>query len=589
MARIKDESVERVKATMEILPLVEDVVRLRKAGSTYKGLCPFHQERTPSFTVSPGRGTFKCFGCGEGGDAITFVEKTENLDFVGAIELLAQRFGVELEYEEASPEHEQKRRRDTGWGLVERAAEFYSRTSGTGRGHAGAREYLASRELGEEICHEFRLGYAPGGARLASRALQEGYTQDELRAVGLANSRGNDYFNRRIVFPLADVRGRVRGFQARKLHDDDPLQAKYVNSPEGELFRKGDLLYGLDTARQAIAREDRAVVVEGNTDVLALRQAGFAPVVASMGTALTEAQLRELARLTKRLFLCFDADAAGQDATLRGMELAVRDGFTVRVVPLQPGTDPADDPAAFQEQLARPVSYPVHRVRLEHARATDRESAFAAIRSFLTSLPDSPEHLEAIRVAADLLTCRRDAVGAVPSRGARTAEVVSPRLLDAGRASSAVPSQASQLMGRCRSRARVEHFDDELHRRARPYLLGKKPPTAAALSPSSTHCGMKRRSRSRRPVSSSSACASGAPRARRRERSTSSSPAALAARDEIRAFANAGTMAATSPVAQLAEHPAVNRRLLLVRVQPRGALRRADRLRPRGGRFALLR
>ncbi len=202
----------------------------------------------------PARGTFKCFGCGEGGDAITFVEKTENVDFVGAIELLARRFGVELEYEEASPEQEEKRKReDRLRALLERAAEFYSRVLWESEAGAGAREYLASRELGEEICREFRLGYAPGGARLASRALQEGYTQDELRAVGLANSRGNDYFNRRIVFPLADARGRVRGFQARKLHDDDPLQAKYVNSPEGELFRKGDLLYGLDTARQAIA------------------------------------------------------------------------------------------------------------------------------------------------------------------------------------------------------------------------------------------------------------------------------------------------------------------------------------------------
>src|ERR1700749_5092641 len=376
---------------MEILPLVEDVVRLRKAGSTYKGLCPFHQERTPSFTVSPARGTFKCFGCGEGGDAITFVEKTENVDFVEAIQLLARRFGAELEYEEASPEQEQKRRRDERLkALLERAAEFYARVLWDSDAGAPAREYLDARGLEEEVCREFRLGYAPGGARLASRALQEGYTQEELLAVGLANSRGNDYFQRRIVFPLADARGRVRGFQARKLHDDDPLQAKYVNSPEGELFRKGDLLYGLDGARQAIAREDRAVVVEGNTDVIALRQAGFAPVVASMGTALTDAQLRELNRLTKRLFLCFDSDAAGQDATLRGMELAVRDGVTVPVVPLPEGTGPADDPDAFREQLARPVSYPVHRVRLEHARATDRESAFAAIRAFLNSLPASP-------------------------------------------------------------------------------------------------------------------------------------------------------------------------------------------------------
>jgi DNA primase len=480
MGRIKDESVERVKAAAEILPLVEDVVRLRKSGSTYKGLCPFHQERTPSFTVSPARGTFKCFGCGEGGDAISFVQKTENVDFVGAIELLARRFGVELEYEEASPAHEHRRRRSERLqALLERAAEFYARVLWEAPAGEPARAYLASRGLGEEICRSFRLGYAPGGARLCSRARQEGYTDEELLAAGLGNRRGNDYFQRRVVFPLADARGRVRGFQARRLHDDDPLQAKYVNSPEGELFRKGDLLYGLDSARQAIAREDWAVVVEGNTDVLALRQAGFAPVVASMGTALTEAQLRELARLTRRLFLCFDADAAGQEATLRGMELAVRDGFSVRVVPLPPGTDPADDPAVFRERLAAPVSYPVHRVRLEHARATDRESAFVAIRGFLSSLPDSPEHLEAIRVAADLLDLPPETQsGLAPARGsARTAGVLSPRLLDAGRRleRSALAGVAAHESLRAElALLGPEHFDDELHRRARAYLLGEE-------------------------------------------------------------------------------------------------------------------
>jgi DNA primase len=479
VARIKDESVERVKTAMEILPLVEDVVRLRKAGSTYKGLCPFHQERTPSFTVTPARGTFKCFGCGEGGDAITFVEKTENVDFVGAIEALARRFGVELEYEEASPEQEQKRRRDDRLrALLERAAEFYARVLWESEAGAAAREYLASRELGEDVCHEFRLGYAPGGARLASRALQEGYTQDELLAVGLTNSRGNDYFKRRLVFPLADARGRVRGFQARRLHDDDPLQAKYVNSPEGELFRKGDLLYGLDTARQAVAREDRGVVVEGNTDVLALRQAGFAPVVASMGTALTEAQLRELARLTKRLFLCFDADAAGQDATLRGMELAVAQGFDVKIVALQPGTDPADDPAAFERELASPVSYPVHRVRLLHAKAPDRNAAFTAIETFLRAQPDSPEHLDARRLATDLLDLPPETQAALaPRTRSSAAGVISPRLLDAGRRlerSALAGVAAHESLLPALERLGAEHFDDDLNRRARAVLLGQE-------------------------------------------------------------------------------------------------------------------
>lgn len=481
MPRIKDESVERVKAAMEIVPLVEETVRLRKTGGAYKGLCPFHQERTPSFTVSPARGTFKCFGCGEGGDAITFVMKRDNVDFVEAIELLARRFNVELEYEESSPEHERKRARDERLrALLERAAEFYGRVLWDSDTGAPAREYLASRSLGEEVLREFRIGYAPGGGQLTGRARQEGYSQEELLAVGLANRRGNDYFQRRIVFPLADARGRVRGFQARKLHDDDPLQAKYINSPEGELFRKGDLLYGLDLARQAIAKEDRAVVVEGNTDVVALRQAGFAPVVASMGTALTEAQLRELARLTKRLFLCFDADAAGQDATLRGMELAVREGFIVRVVPLPQGTDPADDPAAFERQLASPVSYPVHRVRLEHARAADPQAAFASIRAFLTSLPDSPEHLEAIRVAADLLDLPPETqAGLAPARGsARTAGVVSPRLLDAGQTleRSALAGVAAHESLRAElAQLPPDFFDDELHRRMRAFLLGQEP------------------------------------------------------------------------------------------------------------------
>ena len=477
MARIKDASVEQVKSAAEILPLVEDYVRLRKAGGTYKGLCPFHAEKTPSFTVSPARGTFKCFGCGEGGDAIAFVEKLEQVDFVGAIETLAKRFGVQLEYEEISPEADRERQRKDRLGkLLERATLFYERMLWDSEQGAFAREYLASRGLGEEVCRAFRLGYAPGGATLGRGAQKEGFTRDDLLATWLGNSRGNDYFQRRLLFPLAGARGDVRGFQARRLYDDDRLTAKYVNSPESDLFKKGDLLYGLDTARQPIAKDDRAVVVEGNTDVIALRQAGFLPVVASMGTALTERQLKELQQLKKRIFLCIDSDAAGQEATLRGMELAVAQGFEVKVVPLPKGSDPADDPATFQERLGAPVSYLVHRVRLLNDRATDKQAAFAAIKLFLNEQADSPEHLDARQLATDLLGLPPETQGtfAPLSARTRTTGVISPRLLEAGHRlerSALAGVAVYPELNRYLEKLSPEHFDVELHRRVRAHLL----------------------------------------------------------------------------------------------------------------------
>jgi len=212
--------------------------------------------------------------------------------------------------------------------------------------------------------------------------------------------------------------------------------------------------------------------------VLALRQAGFQPVVASMGTALTQKQLDELWKFTRRLFLCFDADAAGQDATLRGMELAVTKGFNVQVVLLPKGTDPADDPAAFERQLAAPVSYLVHRVRLLHERAPDKNGAFNAIETFLGSQPDSPEHLDARQLATDLLDLPPETQAALAPRGRSTGIAISPRLLDAGmrleRAALAGvagnPEQARVL-----KELDPDHFDDQLHRRARAHLLGEEP------------------------------------------------------------------------------------------------------------------
>jgi DNA primase len=475
MARIKDASVEAVKAAADIVALVEGYTRLRKSGSRYVGLCPFHQEKTPSFGVSPDRGTFKCFGCGEGGDAITFVEKHENLDFVGAIEWLADRFGIPLEYEETSPEQDrQRKRRERLFQLLDRAAAFYERHLWESESGAFARDYLASRGLEEEVCREFRLGLAPGGAALARAAASQGFTMDELTGAGLVNRRGNDYFSRRLMFPLADARGRVRGFQARQLYEDDPLRAKYVNSPEGDLFRKGDLLYGLDLARAAIAKQDRAVIVEGNPDAIALRQAGFEPAVAAMGTALTEAHLRELYRLTKNLALCFDADAAGQDATLRGMELAVGQGFDIKVVSLEAGTDPADDPEAFEQRLTTAEDYLPYRVRVEIDRIPDRNRAFERVREVLAPYRDSPDRQDAVRLAADRLGLPASLQAGLAPAARAGVGAVSPKVLEAGvrlERNALAGARAHPDLLPLLAELNPEHFDLELHRHLRDRLV----------------------------------------------------------------------------------------------------------------------
>ena len=471
MARIKDTSEEAVKAAANIVDLVEARTRLRKVGARYTGLCPFHQEKTPSFSVSPDRGTYHCFGCGVGGDSITFVRETEGLDYVGALEWLADRFHVTLEYEESSPEADaQRRRRERLYALLDQAASFYERVLWTDSGRA-VQGYLASRGLSEEACREFRLGLSPLGGTLANKAREKGFSNEELAAAGLVTRRGSDYFQRRLMFPLTDARGRVIAFQARKLHEDDPLRGKYVNSPESELFHKSNVLYGLHLARSAITKEDRAIVVEGNTDVIALRQAGLQPVVASMGTALTERQLKELARLTRRVFLCFDADAAGEEATLRGMELAIREGFDVRIVALPKGKDPADDPAGFEERLGRAESYAVHRVRLELDRARDKQHAYLQVQDILNGIPESPERHDAWRLANDRLglTVQLRAAGS-----AATGAASSPRLIDAGERlerDALAGCVAYPRLVRFLAEMTPDHFDSELNRRVRAQLV----------------------------------------------------------------------------------------------------------------------
>jgi DNA primase len=464
-----------------MVEVVSARTQLRRAsGSRFTGRCPFHDERTPSFSVNPVDKLYHCFGCGKGGDVISFVQESENLDFVGAVESLAERFRVTLEYEESSPrQDEARRRRERLYVVLEQTTAYFERLLWEGDGGASVRAYLAERGLGEEIAQEFRLGLAPGRG-LAEKARERGFTTDELRSAGLTTVRGGDYFPRRLMFPLADVRGRVVGFQARKLDENDPLRGKYVNSPEGDLFHKGSILYGLHLARTAISKQDRAAIVEGNTDVIALRQAGFEPVVASMGTALTERQLRELGRLTRKIYLCFDADAAGQDATLRGMELAAAQGFEVKVVTLPRGQDPADAPDGFEERLGGAESYLLYRVRLELERSSDRQEAFVRAREVLSKAEDSPERQEALRLVADRLDLPKETLGGIAPasrRGTPSATPEAPRLLEAGdrlerEVLAACVAHASLLPGL--EELTPEHFDSELHRRFRAMLVSKK-------------------------------------------------------------------------------------------------------------------
>jgi DNA primase len=472
MARIKDTTVDAVRANADFVAIVEERTPLRRSGARLIGRCPFHDERTPSFSINPVDKLYYCHGCHKGGDMIGFVRDTQGLSFVEAVELLAHRAGITPEYEEGTPgEDARRKRRERLVALLDAAASFYERYLWESQAGSLARDYLTGRGLGEEMCREFRLGLALGGQTLTRKAIERGFTTEELRATGLTRARGADYFERRLVFPLADARGRVLGFQARRLHDDDPLQAKYVNTADSELFTKGAVVYGLDKARAAISKQDRACIVEGNTDVIALRQAGFEPVVACMGTALTEQQLRELARLTKRLWLAFDGDAAGQSATLRGMELAVAQGFDVKVVPLPPGKDPADEPTAFEARLASARPYDVHVAQALSQHADDKEAARREVESFLSGRPDSLNRRAAQQWANDYFGMN------IPIRGGGTAmrtAAPSPRVVAAvdrvERGALAGVIAHRELAGILASIS-PEHFRDATNRALRAHLV----------------------------------------------------------------------------------------------------------------------
>jgi len=353
VARYTDDSIERVREAVDMVALVGAKTDLRRVGSRWVGLCPFHDERTPSFSVNGEEKLYYCFGCEAKGDAITFVRDTEALDFPEAVEFLAERHGVELKREHEDPRAEERRRyKERLYSLLERTSRFYAAYLWESGEAAGAREYLAGRHLEEDVLREFRVGYAPSAwDRVLLAAQRDGFSEQDLRKVGLAqlgrNGMVHDRFRGRIMFPLADWRGKVVGFGARALRSNQ--QPKYLNTSENDIYHKGRQLFGIDRARPQASKARRVVVVEGYTDVLALHQAGLREAVAIMGTALTEQQLAELVKAVGKdgcVYLALDADRSGREAMLRAAHAAKDHEIELRVVDMPEGTDPAELVAA---------------------------------------------------------------------------------------------------------------------------------------------------------------------------------------------------------------------------------------------------
>lgn len=417
---------EEIKVRLDLVAYISESVPLKKAGRNYKANCPFHQERTPSFVVFPETQTWRCFGaCGEGGDIFAFAMKQNGWDFREALENLAQRAGVEL-----APQTPEQSQREAAFerqlGLLEETAQFYHRLLLESPDAQIARDYVARRSLSAETSENFLLGYAPDGWQNTLNHLKQlGYTENDVVDTGVAirNDRGRVYdrFRHRLVIPIRDGRGRVIGFGARALRDED--NPKYLNSPQTDLFDKSHTLFGLDLARREIRESETAIIVEGYMDVMQAHQAGFRNVIAQMGTALTDAQLQTLRKYADRLILALDADQAGVNATMRGLNVAresLRDtatalfgrdgsmrqagrmGIDMRVIVITSGKDPDDlireDPDEWRRLVkdAEPVADYVIRVgtaALDPVRATVHEKEKAA-RTLLPLLTATESDLQ---------------------------------------------------------------------------------------------------------------------------------------------------------------------------------------------------
>ena len=355
---IKQKSVQEILTVVRIEDIVSDFVTLKRKGSNMGGLCPFHNEKTPSFNVNPVRNIFKCFGCGEGGDAVTFLMKHENISYPEALRYIAKKYNIAIEETEVSKEViEEKQLADALYIVNERALKFYQeQLFETDKGKSIGLQYFKQRGFREETIRKWGLGFAPEYRDALTKTLTtEGYSIENLRKVGLTSSFDNDFFRGRVMFSIQALSGKPIAFAGR-IMQADAKAPKYINSPETEIYLKSKILYGLFHARKAVQKADECILCEGYTDVISLHQAGIENVVASSGTALTPDQIRLIKRFTPNIKIIYDGDAAGIKAAIRGLDLVLEEDMNVKVVLLPNKEDPDSyvqriGATAFQEYI----------------------------------------------------------------------------------------------------------------------------------------------------------------------------------------------------------------------------------------------
>lgn len=401
--RLDEQIIEQVRTANDIVEVVGAYVRLRKRGKNYVGLCPFHQEKTPSFTVSADKQMYHCFGCHKGGNVFTFVMEHEKVAFTEAVRILAGKVGIVIP---EGPVTEAQTEQERLYNACRFAGQlFHENLVKTDEGRT-AMEYFHSRGFSDETIRTFGLGYSlQSWDALLLRARDEGISTEHLQKAGLVRTREDgslyDYFRGRAMFPIISQTGRVIGFGARKMREDDAIAGKYINSPETPIYNKSRILFGLFHSKEAIRNEESAIMVEGYVDLISLFQAGIQNVVASSGTALTDEQLQLLGRYSKTLILVYDADSAGSDATLRGVDLALEQDFDVRVVRLPQGEDPDTyvrkfGAKEFRNAVASSVSFIDFKAQgiLAHGSASSPEQKAEVVRSIVQSIARMKDELK---------------------------------------------------------------------------------------------------------------------------------------------------------------------------------------------------